>query len=219
MIKNIYKLVLIAVILHSIETQGRDWRTNQLPNGSKFSCSNCHVNPNGGGTLNKFGEEVSKLVTVGGTQNFWSATLAKIDSDGDGKTNGEELGDPEGLWRTGQTNPGVFASITNPGNPNSVTSVEQVAGLPSEFKLEQNFPNPFNPETIINYQVAEISNVKLTIYDLLGKEVSILVNKVQSPGYYSAKFSADNSQISTGIFIYRLEVDKVILTKKMMLIK
>ena len=224
--KNIYKLIVIVGILLVFDTQARDWRPNQLPNGNKFSCANCHVNPNGGGSLNKFGEEVGKFVTVGGTQNFWSASMAKIDSDGDGKTNGEELGDPEGLWSSGQPNPGVFASISNPGNPNSVSVVEQNAGMPTEFKLEQNFPNPFNPETIISYQISEFSNVKLTVYDLLGKEISVLVNDIQPPGNYKAKFSTLNLTTSgqaaglpSGIYLYRLEAGNNIITRKMLLLK
>lgn len=216
--KKLYSIVTLLLIFFTLEVSGRDFRVNQLPNGSKFSCGNCHTSSFGGGPRNKFGQEVEKLVGTSG-QSFWGQAIALLDSDGDGKTNGEELGDPNGTWRSGSPNPGVLASITNPGNPSSVTSVKQIAGLPTEFKLDQNYPNPFNPETVINYQIAEESNAKLVVFDILGKEVAVLVNENKQPGFYRVNFSAHNSQLPTGLYFYRLETKVAVLTKKMMLVK
>jgi hypothetical protein len=99
------------------EAQARSCRPSLLPNGARFNCSNCHVNPRGGGTRNPFGQAVNQA--VGGSSScsrvFWTPALAALDSDGDGLTNGAELGDPAGTWRSGQPNPGDPSRVTNPG--------------------------------------------------------------------------------------------------------
>ncbi len=99
------------------DSHARPWRPGMLPNGSVNSCSNCHFNRFGGGPRNPFGEAVRALVTPGGMQVFWGPALAALDSDGDGVSNGEELGDPEGQWVEGNPAPGDPARVTNPGDP------------------------------------------------------------------------------------------------------
>ena len=86
-----------------------------------------------------------------------------------------------------------------------------------EFRLSQNYPNPFNPTTAIVYSVAEMSNVRLTVYDILGRVVTTLVNDVHSPGQYNVNFDA--TQLSSGTYIYRIEAGDFMSTKKMLLIK
>lgn len=86
-----------------------------------------------------------------------------------------------------------------------------------DFNLEQNYPNPFNPSTIISFAVPKTSNVRLTIYDVLGNEISVLVDEELSPGRYSAKFDAVN--ISSGVYFYRIEAGLFVVTKKMLMIK
>ena len=88
---------------------------------------------------------------------------------------------------------------------------------PKEFKLEQNYPNPFNPSTVISYQLPVISNVLLKVYDILGSEVSTLVNEEQKPGYYEVEFNA--SHLASGMYVYRLQAGNYISTKKMLMIK
>ena len=87
----------------------------------------------------------------------------------------------------------------------------------SEYKLEQNYPNPFNPETFINYQIKENGFVSLKVYDLIGKEVAILVDEVQSPGQYSISF--DGSNLPSGIYICSLRVNEFVQNMKMILLK
>ena len=89
--------------------------------------------------------------------------------------------------------------------------------VPDQFILNQNFPNPFNPETIINYSVPIQSFVSLKIFDLLGNEIKTLVNSYRHPGNYSVKFDA--SEISSGIYFYRLQAGDFMQTKKMVLIR
>ncbi len=98
-----------------------------------------------------------------------------------------------------------------------VTSVEYIATVPNSFSLEQNYPNPFNSLTSILYQLPVESRVELKVYDMLGKEIAVLVEKIQHPGTYRISFSASN--LSSGIYFYRLRTDNFTETKKMILIK
>ncbi|MBI4658894.1 MAG: CHRD domain-containing protein [Verrucomicrobia bacterium] len=92
----------------------RDFRVDMIPNGSTFSCANCHFSPFGGDARNPFGVDVSNIVGGFSPRPFWSPALAAKDSDGDGTSNGEELGDPDG---DGVPTPGVV--VTNPGDATS----------------------------------------------------------------------------------------------------
>ncbi len=86
-----------------------------------------------------------------------------------------------------------------------------------KYSLEQNFPNPFNPSTTINYSIDELSFVTLKVYDLLGREISTLVNEIKYPGNYSVKFNAEN--LSSGVYIYQLTKGSNIISKKMIIQK
>ncbi len=88
---------------------------------------------------------------------------------------------------------------------------------PKEFKLEQNFPNPFNPTTTIQYQLPTDRKVTLIVYDILGNEVAVLVNGQKEPGYYEVDFNA--SQFASGVYIYRLQTGDFVSVKKMMMLK
>lgn len=85
------------------------------------------------------------------------------------------------------------------------------------YKLQQNYPNPFNPQTIIKFSLAETQPVTLKVYDVLGSEVITLVNEVKEPGDYSISF--DGSNLSSGIYIYKLNAGTFTSVKKMMLTK
>ena len=99
----------VAVVLTFSNADARNFRNGLLPN-SPASCNTCHTT--GGGTpRNAFGLAVQSLVTPGGREAFWGPSLAALDSDGDGFTNGQELGDPDG---DGVADP--LAKITHPGN-------------------------------------------------------------------------------------------------------
>jgi len=88
---------------------------------------------------------------------------------------------------------------------------------PKEFKLEQNFPNPFNPTTTIQYQLPQDAKVTLKVYDILGSEVATLINEEQDAGYKEVPFKGNN--IASGMYVYRLQAGDFISTKKMMLVK
>jgi len=88
---------------------------------------------------------------------------------------------------------------------------------PKEFKLEQNFPNPFNPTTTIQYQLPQDARVTLKVYDILGSEVATLVNEEQQAGYREVQFNGIS--YASGMYVYRLTAGNNISTKKMMVVK
>jgi glucuronoarabinoxylan endo-1,4-beta-xylanase len=94
---------------------------------------------------------------------------------------------------------------------------ESNAQLPAAYELLQNYPNPFNPRTVVGSRLPVVSNVKLVIYDLLGREVAVLVNERRAAGSYQDAF--DGSGLSSGIYIYRLTAGTFVQSRKMVLIK
>jgi hypothetical protein len=90
-------------------------------------------------------------------------------------------------------------------------------GLPAEYALHQNHPNPFNPSTTINYELPRSSDVRLTVYDVLGREVAVLVDERRETGVHAVTFDA--SALSSGVYVYRLEAGGAVLSKKLLLLK
>jgi hypothetical protein len=100
----------------------------------------------------------------------------------------------------------------------SLTLIRELKNeIPSYYNLFQNYPNPFNPNTSIRYQVSSIKIIKLVVYDLLGKEVEVLVNENQKPGTYEVSW--DGSNYPSGMYFYRLTAGDFSETKKMVLVK
>ena len=96
--------------------------------------------------------------------------------------------------------------------------VEMISSvIPDNFLLSQNYPNPFNPRTEISYEVPAAKLVKLTVYNILGKEMAELVNERQSPGRYKVSFDASN--LTSGVYFYTLSTDNFTETKRMILLK
>ncbi|MGE5807055.1 MAG: endo-1,4-beta-xylanase [Ignavibacteria bacterium] len=89
--------------------------------------------------------------------------------------------------------------------------------LPGKFQLFANYPNPFNPITNIRYDIAATSQVTIKIFDVLGRHIQTLVNEMQSPGQYTVTFNA--SDLSSGIYFYRIEAGNFVAVKKLMLMK
>jgi hypothetical protein len=125
-----------------------------------------------------------------------------------------------------------FISPPGQGAENSFTTVcpdsiktagpvsvdDRISGAPLSFKLNQNYPNPFNPSTTISFQLAEPMVVSLSVYNLLGEEVAVLLNdEVKSAGYHSIVFHAD--ELSSGVYIYTLKAGDIIFKNKMSLMK
>ncbi|MEO8513967.1 MAG: T9SS type A sorting domain-containing protein [Ignavibacteria bacterium] len=89
--------------------------------------------------------------------------------------------------------------------------------IPKEYKLYQNFPNPFNPQTNINFDIVKSGIVKITIYDLLGREVETIVNQDMQPGRYKIDFNANN--YASGMYIYKITSNDFVDVKKMLIVK
>ncbi len=112
------------------------------------------------------------------------------------------------------------AEITATWNQNLgiITGVTPITSqVPKEYKLSQNYPNPFNPVTKINFAIPKSGFVTMKVYDMLGREVVKLVNENKTAGNYSVDFNASN--LTSGVYFYRLEVNGFVDTKKMMLVK
>ena len=108
------------------------------------------------------------------------------------------------------------------GFANKIVSIKDETEIPTKILLSQNFPNPFNPSTIISYSItnngkSETSNVKLIVFDVLGNEVATLVNEQKSAGNYNVDFDASN--LSSGIYFYQLQSGNFTESKKMILLK
>ena len=99
----------------------------------------------------------------------------------------------------------------------SSVSTEEQNHLPSEFRLYGNYPNPFNPITTIQYELPQRSDVQITIYDLIGREVTTLVSEIQDAGYKLVKWDATN--VSSGMYFYQIRASDYTQTKRMLLLK
>jgi polygalacturonase len=112
----------------------------------------------------------------------------------------------------------TYNKILEPWGEQTV-SVNQSPGLniPEFTQLLQNYPNPFNPSTNIGFRIAESGFVTLRVFDLLGREITTLVNGFKKPGSYEVTF--DQRDLANGIYIYRLESDKYNYSRKMILLK
>jgi hypothetical protein len=97
------------------------------------------------------------------------------------------------------------------------TWVQENGLIPATFVLEQNFPNPFNPSTKIRYQILRAGPVTLKVFDLLGREVAALVHERLSPGTYVATFDAGD--LAAGAYLYRLQGDGFVQTKRLVLLR
>ena len=89
--------------------------------------------------------------------------------------------------------------------------------IPTEYKLDQNYPNPFNNSTVIRYSIPNEGLVTIKVYNILGEEVAALVNETKQAGSYEATFNSD--QLTSGVYLYKLNSGGFTQTKKMILLK
>ena len=149
-------------------------------------------------TLNRFVDYVEYLnVETGNWQNV------VIEQATDGTTfNFDFLPGGGALFKIGQT-----------------TSIDQITDIEnnSTFVLEKNYPNPFNPSTTIRYSLPQATNVKLMVYDMIGREITVLVNTKQNAGNHSVVWDAQD--LPSGLYVCRLEAGSVVQNRKMLLLK
>jgi hypothetical protein len=163
------------------------------------------------------GTNWQQVTAYNGTNSAWTKQVFDISSKINASNNVRirfRLTSDGGVQNTGWYVDDI--KITNYAGP--VLGVENNSGLiPKKFALEQNFPNPFNPVTQINYSVAKEGFVKISVYDILGREVKSLVSEIKKPGFYAVNF--DGINLSSGFYFYRMESGSFVDTKKMSLIK
>jgi hypothetical protein len=95
--------------------------------------------------------------------------------------------------------------------------VELASFTVHSYLLYQNYPNPFNPSTTIKYELPKSSDVRLSVYDILGREVSVLVNERREAGVHEVKFEGSN--LASGVYFYRLQAGTYMETRKLLLVR
>lgn len=167
------------------------------------------------------GDHDSKLVLTGSGSTFlYQAYLGRVEVSANNAfdvfvddsaiqtgTTGTLIGNTARTWYDGIS----YASV------NTVTSVSENKEHPVEFSLSQNHPNPFNPVTVIGYQLSAVGRVELKVFDLLGREIATLVNKEQNAGKYEVEFDASN--LPSGTYFYKLRAADYVEVKKMMVLR
>ena len=107
------------------------------------------------------------------------------------------------------------------GNPNDITPIE-TPGLPKTYQLSQNYPNPFNPETNINFEIPMKSHVSIKVYNILGREITTLIDKELSAGKYNVTWdgrTSNKQKLSSGVYFYKIKSGNYTETHKMILLK
>jgi hypothetical protein len=174
------------------------------------------------------GEAAAYVATVSGTTSRLNLRLTKFARTGDLEWQSEladSLVDAAATLRVDRYG-GVYLGCTTAGNltkqtvvkyrqPTSASAASYLVS--GNFALQQNYPNPFNPSTVISYQLPVVSNVKLAVYDMLGREVRVLVDEKKEAGYHEIRF--DGSGLASGVYLYRLRAGDYVATKKLLLMK
>ena len=119
--------------------------------------------------------------------------------------------DNDGAW--------TDTSMNHMVTVNPATGIEETRlnGYPSEYALSQNYPNPFNPSTTINYSIVKEGNVNIAVYNSIGKEVEVLIDSYKGAGNYSINFSS--TDLSSGIYYYKITTNEFTQVRKMVLLK
>jgi hypothetical protein len=165
--------------------------------------------------VNNYGFEIER--EVGSRQSV----VSKWDVIGFVEGHGNSNSPKEYLFIDDEITSGQYAyrlkQIDNDGKFEYSKIIEIDVDAPLEFELSQNYPNPFNPSTTIKFSLPITSNVKLSVFNILGEEVQILVNDTKEAGVYTINF--DVSQLNSGIYFYKLETRNFLEVKKMSLIR
>lgn len=180
-------LLTVVVFLIAFNLKSKDFRVTQIPNGVKYGCQNCHASPYGGDMLTAFGAQVLSKGMSGG--NVVWANLYNLDADEDGFTNGEELLDPDGMWRIGDANPGQLSDVTEIWNKESFP----LSVIWSYFISEPNVsPNPSVSNVNINFDIKVGTYISTNVVDMNGNVVKNLDDNFYSNGNVKLSWNGKN---------------------------
>ena len=208
-------LILISVPIHFSEPNF---------NGPTPGCndSGCHALEEG--LVSVVVTDLQVEITVNGTTSSVAGEL--VDSNGTVvAVNNSTSNNPFTLTAPGPGNYTINAGFKNP-NPRrwdsamvviNITDVGNNTMMSTGYKLFDNYPNPFNPSTMLRYSIPDVSFTSLKIYDAISNEVAVLVNELKSAGTYEIKFDASN--LTSGIYFYQIKAGSFIETKKMVLLR
>jgi len=213
--KNLYRIsiILVLMFLSWNMLSATSSLVSRIPNGSKFSCQTCHTSvPSRNAFGNAFKNNGSR----------WNATLAKLDSDGDGFTNGTELQDPNGTWTSGSI--GDVSLVTNPGD---ATSKPQGTGIDELFCMTGAFigevaayPNPAVNLLKIDIDIHTAVYVKVNIISASGTHLRTLYSNYcpQSKLVLNWDMTDNNGQkLSRGVYLISIETSSGSLSKKILI--
>lgn len=208
-------ILLTITLLLNIESFGFAFRVNQLPNGTRFACSNCHLSAGGGGPLTSFGEQVANI-GLSGSNVDWSR-LWDQDADGDGATNGEELGDPNGEWQVGDEDPGDPSLVTRPWDdtdfPTSVNSDNYFTEVIAS-------PNPFQNKLSISTFLKQNGFVKVAVFNINGNEINTISNFFETIGEKTYVWDAKDKNgnfVPKGVYFIQIIQDNAFKTLQVIL--
>ena len=147
--------------------------------------------------------------TAGGTTSSSSNITLKgsVGQVFTGTASGSNVNVSAGFW------PAVYLK----GKITAISPDDPQQTIPDKFSLDPAYPNPFNPTTTIRYALPQASNVRLTVYNMLGRQIKVLVNQQQKAGMHEVTFHSN--QLSSGTYIYRIEAGDFIKVRKMTLLK
>ncbi len=164
--------------------------------------------------------ETNASATSWSYTNGWAYRNSSTGPDGNifAESNWTYSGDNayEGASNNADANNPMPVKSFEPANPTNTEDDERIK-LPETINLAQNYPNPFNPSTIITYQLSSSQNISLVVYDQLGRRIALLQNGLKNSGTHQVTF--DGTNLSSGVYFYRLKTGAGIITKKMLLIK
>ncbi|MBO6576394.1 MAG: T9SS type A sorting domain-containing protein [Rhodothermales bacterium] len=162
-----------------------------------------------------FGEFTVGTIGTGAYVRVDDASDQISEEFNDGLAEGQTFAFIQGLWSYTFSNYKLMPETMDDIGMGGLSN--EADGLPVDFELHANYPNPFNPATTIRYDVAATEMVRLEVFDVLGRRVSTLVNNQQTPGKYTVDFNARD--LASGVYVYRLEAGSRVFTRTMLLLK
>ncbi len=183
-------LLLLLLFLAVSTSWSRPKRPGQIPNGTINKCSNCHIDSNGGGPRNPFGQMVEASFLNATGDVIWGPDLAGLDADGDGVSNGLELQDPNGLWTIGQPAPGNPALVSLPGDANSVPPASGPFTLTLQLtNMTPHLNQKFEMRVVDKATLSEIG--RATWPAIPSAQFSVMLAGLELGGSYFVDFYAD----------------------------